>query len=108
MPIGLPLRTTKTTMDWATMPWYLPASHEGETTLASTSDCSSSGEEKDTTSALRPPATAAACLSDAPYDCVKETCRPVCEAWKAAVRLVSSARSSFEPTSVRLAAGSAA
>ena len=76
MFFGLPLRTTKTTTDWLTMPLCSPAFQSGLTSLASTRRVMSPSSEKCTTSAFRPLSTARLWSPEAPYDVLKETFLP--------------------------------
>ena len=65
MCFGLPLRRTKTTTDFETMPLYLFFAQFLSTSFAPTSRSTSVEIEKLTTSAGRPAATALLCTSDA-------------------------------------------
>src|SRR5579884_690923 len=77
MCLGLPLRTTSTTTELATMPLYWLASQLLDTNPALTSRATSGSVEKATTSAGCPAATARLCAPDAPKDSVKVTFLPV-------------------------------
>src|SRR5437660_10395916 len=68
MCFGLPLRSTKTTTDFETMPLYLLLDQFLSTSFASTSLSTSVEMEKLTTSAGRPAATALLCTSGAAKD----------------------------------------
>src|SRR3954452_8425856 len=65
MCFGLPLRSTNTTTDFETMPWYLLLAHVLSTSLPDTSRFMSVEIEKLTTSAGSPAETALLCTSDA-------------------------------------------
>src|SRR5581483_3311090 len=73
MCLGLPLRRTKTTTDFETIPWYGFASHVLLTWPVWTSRSTSVDTEKLTTSAGRPAATALLCTSEAANDVVNLT-----------------------------------
>ena len=73
MCFGLPLRSTKTTTDFETMPWYLLLSQFLSTSPDETSRSTSVEMEKLTTSVGRPAATALLCTSDAAKDDVNLT-----------------------------------
>src|SRR6266513_5239272 len=81
MCFGLPLRSTKTTTDFETMPWYLLLAHVLSTSFAPTSRSTSVEIEKLTTSAGRPAATALLCTSDAPNEVWNLTPLPGVVAW---------------------------
>src|ERR1700675_3450714 len=76
MCFGLPLRSTKTTTDFETIPLYFPVSHVLSTSPAETSRSTSVEIEKLTTSVGRPAATALLCTSDAANDDVNFTPLP--------------------------------
>src|SRR3954469_15254840 len=76
MCFGLPLRSTKTTTDFDTIPWYGFAFQLLSTSFACTSRSTSVEMEKLTTSAGRPAATALLCTSDAANDVEKSTPLP--------------------------------
>src|SRR2546423_14174659 len=73
MCFGLPLRKTKTTTDFETMPWYLLAAQFLSTSFAWTRRSTSVVIEKLTTSAGSPAATALLCTSDAANEFEKLT-----------------------------------
>ena len=81
MCFGLPLRSTKTTTDFETMPWYGFSSQVLSTSSACTSRSMSVEIEKLTTSAGRPAATALLCTSEAANDDVNLTPFPAGVAW---------------------------
>ena len=83
MCFGFPLRTTKTTTERVTMPWYLFRSQLGETRCAWTRVVMSGGSESSTTSAGSPCTTARACSPEAPYDWLNVTPFPPDVFWKA-------------------------
>src|SRR4030088_126262 len=83
MCFGLPLRSTNTTTDFETMPWYLFCDHVLSTSFDWTSRSMSVEMEKLTTSAGRPAATALLCTSEAANDVEKLTSFPPGVAWYA-------------------------
>src|SRR6476661_3950084 len=92
MCFGLPLRRTKTTTDFETMPWYLLFAQVLSTSLASTSRFMSVSIEKLTTSAGSPAATALLCTSDAANELAKLTPLPVGMEYPTIVRFVPADR----------------
>src|SRR4051794_1957662 len=76
MCFGFPLRSTKTTTDFETMPLYWPLSQVLATRPAETRRSTSVEMEKLTTSVGRPAATALLCDSDAANDEVNLTPLP--------------------------------
>ena len=77
MPLGLPLRTMKDTIDLDTMPFVEVAPFQSlATSPASTSRSTSGSIEKDTTSAFRPPSTARLCSPEAPKELLNATSLP--------------------------------
>ena len=78
---GLPFRSTKTTTDFETMPWYALRSQLRSTSFALTSRSMSVEIEKLTTSAGRPAATALLCTSDAPNEVWNLTPLPGVVVW---------------------------
>jgi hypothetical protein len=81
MCFGLPFRSTKTTTDFETMPWYLFADQLLSTSFAWTSLSMSVEIEKLTTSAGRPAATALLCTSDAANEVEKLMSFPAAVPW---------------------------
>src|SRR5437660_12260578 len=73
MCFGLPLRSTKTTTDFETMPWYAFSSQLLSTSPADTRRSTSVEIEKLTTSAGRPAVTALLCTSEAANEVVNLT-----------------------------------
>src|SRR5659263_548863 len=85
IPLGLPLRTTRTTTDLVTKPLYLFWSQVLTTRLALTSRVVSGASENSTTSAGSPASTARLCSPDEPYDSLSSTSLPAAVFWKAGI-----------------------
>src|SRR5450756_1342950 len=85
IPLGLPLRTTRTTTDLVTKPLYLFWSQVLSTRLALTRRAMSGASEHSTTSAGSPASTALLCSPDAPYDSLNLTFAPASVFWKAGI-----------------------
>ena len=82
MCFGFPSRTTRTTTELETTPWYWFALRQFFGTMFFLTRKSMSGaSESATRSAGWPAATARAWSPDAPYDCVKSTPCPAAVPW---------------------------
>ena len=80
---GFPSRTTKTTTESETIPWYLLPFQFLGTSFFWTSRFMSGSSESATMSAGWPAATARAWSPEAPYDWLKLTPFPAAVCWKA-------------------------
>src|SRR5690348_9648254 len=100
MCLGFPLRTTRTTTDWVSTPWFQPEFQFCGTTPAWTRFVTSGSRDRCTSSAFSPAATARLWSPDAPYDVVNCTPLPAGVLWKSLKTLALAVWSTENPTTL--------